>query len=158
MAKTSEIGQYSGFTGKQEINMIVGEKLNISMDGDRLHIDFPTLLPKRIGSTNNNAVYTSADIRQMYEPAFTEFFSSRKHNVYQKKAVIIYTHFFSSEKEFRDHDNFETKIITDLITGNVFLDDSPKHCAIYMDYMMGEHSHTEVDVIPFEELRYYLKK
>ena len=154
--KTSEIGRYSGFTGKQEINRIKGEKLLFSMDGERLHIVFPSLLPKRIERQNNTAVYTNADIRQMYEPAFSEYFSGRKHIIYTKKVVIIYTHFFSSEKEFRDHDNFETKIITDLITSTVLLDDSPKLCAIFMDYKMGEYSHTEIDVIPFDELLGFL--
>ncbi|WP_026658230.1 DUF6100 family protein [Butyrivibrio sp. AC2005] len=157
VSKTAEIGRYSGFTGKHEINNIVGEELQIDMDGERLHVVFPSLLPKRIERQNNKAVYTNADIRQMYEPAFSKFFSGRKHTIYSKKAVIIYTHFFSSEKEFRDHDNFETKIITDLITANILLDDSPRHCAIFMDYKMGEYSHTEVDVIPFEELRDFLK-
>ena len=156
VSKTSEIGRYSGFTGKQEINRIAGEKLVFSMDGDRLHIVFPSLLPKRIERQNNTAVYTNADIRQMYEPAFSEYFSGRKDTIYTKKVVIIYTHFFSSEKEFRDHDNFETKIITDLITASVMLDDSPKHCAIFMDYRMGEKSHTEVDVIPFDEFEMFL--
>lgn len=154
--KTMEIGRYSGFTGKQEINRMMGEELLMSLDGERLHIVFPSLLPKRIERQNNQAVYTNADIRQMYEPAFSEFFSGNKHVIYSKKAVIIYTHFFSSEREFRDHDNFETKIVTDLITANMLLDDSPKHCAVFMDYKMGEHSHTEVDVMPFEELKEFI--
>ena len=157
VSKTMEIGRYSGFSGKQEINRIMGEELLMSLDGERLHIVFPTLLPKRIERQNNQAVYTNADIRQMYEPAFSNFFSENKHVIYSKKAVIIYTHFFSSEKEFRDHDNFETKIITDLITANLFYDDSPKHCAIFMDYKMGEYSHTEVDVIPFTELKSFIE-
>ena len=156
VGKTMEIGRYSGFTGKREISRMMGEELEISLDGERLHIVFPSLLPKRIERQNNQAVYTNADIRQMYEPAFSKFFSGRKHVIYSKKAVIVYTHFFSSEREFRDHDNFETKIITDLITANMLLDDSPKHCAIFMDYKMGEQSHTEVDVMPFEELKEFI--
>ena len=156
VGKTMEIGRYSGFTGKQEISRMMGEELEISLDGERLHIVFPSLLPKRIERQNNQAVYTNADIRQMYEPAFSKFFSGRKHVIYSQKAVIVYTHFFTSEREFRDHDNFETKIITDLITANMLLDDSPKHCAIFMDYKMGEQSHTEVDVMPFEELKEFI--
>ncbi len=156
VGKTMEIGRYSGFTGKQEITRMMGEELETSLDGERLHIVFTSLLPKRIERQNNQAVYTNADIRQMYEPAFSKFFSGRKHVIYSKKAVIVYTHFFSSEREFRDHDNFETKIITDLITANMLLDDSPKHCAIFMDYKMGEQSHTEVDVMPFEELKEFI--
>ena len=155
--KIGEIGRYSGFTGKNEISSIIEEELKFYMEGEKLHIVFPTLLPKRYNSSSK-AIYTNADIRQMYEPAFTKFFSGEKHVIYLKKAVIIYTHFFSTEKEFMDHDNFETKIITDLITANMFLDDSPKNCAIFMDYKMGEHSHTEVDVIPYDRFGEYIEK
>ncbi len=154
--KSSELGIYSGISGKERIREIAGEDLKMSMDGERLHIVFPTLLPKRIERTSKSAVYTNSDIRQMYEPAFTRFFSHGKHIIYSKKAAIIYTHYFSSEKEFIDHDNFETKIVTDLITANLLLDDSPKHCAILMDYKMGDKSHTEVDVVPFDELKGFL--
>ncbi len=151
--KSNELGLYSGISGKKKIQEIVGEELKMSMDGEKLHIEFPTLLPKKIERFSNKAVYTNSDIRQMYEPSFTRFFSRGKHIIYSKKAAIIYTHFFTSEKEFMDHDNFETKIITDFITSNLLLDDSPKHCAILMDYKMGEKSHTEVDVVPFDGIQ-----
>lgn len=153
--KIYEISLYSGCVDKETRKEILGEKLEFSQDGERLHIVFPDLLPRRI---KNNSPITSADIKQMYETPFHNHFSKGKHKIYNKKAVIIYTHIFSSEKEFVDHDNFQTKEITDLITSWLLLDDTPKHCAIFMDYKMGEKSHTEVDVIPFDELVDFLQK
>ncbi len=154
--KSNEIGLYSGCLDKKDRRDATAVEVKFSMAGERLHITFPTLLPKKIERVSNSTAYTSADIRQMYEPAFNKFFSNGRHIIYSKKAAIIYTHYFTSEREFIDHDNFETKIVTDLITGSMLLDDSPKHCAILMDYKMGEYSHTEVDVIPFDELKSFL--
>lgn len=150
-----DIGLYSGSMKKEERKQILGENLEFSLDGEHLHINFPSLLPRRI---KNDSPITSADVKQMYEEPFYQFFSSGKHKIYAKKAVIIYTHVFSSEKEFVDHDNFQTKEVTDLITSWLLLDDTPKNCAIFMDYKMGEKSHTEVDVIPFDKLKDFLQK
>lgn len=151
--KVYELGLYSGCVKKEVRKEIVGEQLIFSQDGERLHIVFPSLLPRRL---KNGSPISTADIKQMYETPFYNYFCNGKHIIYSQKAVIIYTHFFSSEKEFVDHDNFQTKEITDLITSWLLLDDTPKNCAIFMDYRMGEYSHTEVDVIPFNELREYL--
>ncbi len=156
--KTGEIGRYSGYSGRNEMSDVLGEDFEITRDGERLHIVFQSLLPKKIERKSNQAVYSNADIRMMYEPTFTKFFSNDRHVIYSKKAAIIYTHYFSSSREFIDHDNFETKIITDLITSNLLLDDTPKNCMIVMDYKMAEHSHTEVDVIPADEILEFLKE
>ena len=90
-------------------------------------------------------------MRRMYEPAFTEFLRKRKKTVWNKRVIIRYTHFFEQESQIRDYDNFETKIITDLITPLVNFDDSPKECIIMSDYRMGEKCHTEVDIIPYDK-------
>ncbi len=152
--KVNDISLYSGMLSKTERREVVEEELLFTQAGEHLHIVFPSLLPKRV--TNNDSL-TAADIKQMYEGAFRKFFENGKHIIYSKKAVIIYTHYFKSNLEFKDHDNFETKIITDLITSWLLLDDSPRNCSIFMDYRMGENSHTEVDVIPFDELKNFLQ-
>lgn len=148
-----EISLYSGAMDKSERLNMVEEQLLFSQDGEHLHITFSTLLPRRV--TKDSPVKIT-DIKQMYEPAFRKQFSNGKHKIYSEKAVIIYTHYFSSKKEFVDHDNFETKVITDLITSWLLLDDSPRFCSIFMDYKIGEKSHTEVDVIPFARLKEFI--
>lgn len=144
---------YSGSVSKNERRSITEEKIDFKQDGERLHITFPDLLPRRI---RKDSPYKYSDIVQMYEPSFRRYFECGKHVIYSEKAAIIYTHYFESENEFVDHDNFETKIFTDLITSHMLLDDSPKYCAIFMDYRIGEKSHTEIDVIPYAKLKDFI--
>jgi hypothetical protein len=149
--KTSDITFLLWFK-RNDTSSIVKQDLKFWWEGEHLHIEFPSLLPRRIQLRSS---FTQVDIRKMYLPSFEEYFKG-KHLIYNQKAVIIFTHFFNSEKSLIDHDNFETKVVTDLITSYVFRDDSPKNCAVYMDYRMGEKSHTEIDVVPFEHLKDFL--
>lgn len=148
-----KLSVFSGSMTKEERSNMIEEKLVFSRDNGHLHIIFPSLLPRRI---KKDSPLSHADIKQMYEPAFRKYFSDGKYRIYSQKAVIIYTHYFESQKDFVDHDNFETKVITDLITSWLLLDDSPKFCSIFMDYKIGEKCHTEVDVIPFSELKDFI--
>lgn len=144
------------FTEIQDITYLNAEKLEFTQTGEHLHIVFPSLLPMRI--SDNHSVYSKRDIISMYEPAFRDYFKNKERTVYKKKAVIIYTHYFSDEMNLIDHDNFETKIITDIISSYILLDDSPKHCSLFMDYKIGEHNHTEIDVIPFDGFEEFLQE
>ena len=76
--------------------------------------------------------------------------------MHTNRVMIVYTMIFSNEKEFIDMDNFQTKEVTDLITTWLSLEDDPKHCALFMDYKMGECSHTEVDVMPYKDFAEYI--
>ena len=143
----------SGSSNKEDRKRAVEVPLKFTQNGERLHIVFPDLLPKRV---TKDTPYTYADIKMMYTPAFENHFRTGKHKIYAEKAVIVYTHYFESEKDFIDHDNFETKIITDLITSWLLLDDSPKNCAIFSDYKIGDKSHTEVDVMPYKDFRNFI--
>ena len=40
----------------------------------------------------------------------------------------------------------------------MLLEDNPKYCSIFMDYKMGEYSHTEVDVIPDKDFIEFIKE
>lgn len=139
------LGRFSGTSRKQYMGEDI--EINFFQEKDHLHIEFPDLLPKRL---DPKAAYTYKDLEAMYSPSFERSFKSNKHKIYGEKVIIVYTHFFSSEKEYIDHDNFETKIITDLIASYVLFDDSPKHCAILFDYKLGDKRHTEVDVYPMK--------
>jgi len=152
--KIYDIGLYCGCLTKEDRNMIVSEDLMFTQEKERLHIVFPTLLPRRI--TQNDSPVTSADIKQMYQRSFYEFFCKGKHRMHTDRVMIVYTMIFSNEKEFIDMDNFQTKEVTDLITSWLSLEDDPKHCALYMDYKMGEYSHTEVDVMPYDKFLDFL--
>lgn len=140
------IGRTAGGMSEEEIKKIPTVPLTFKRYGERLHIIFPELIPKRI---KKDSVLTHRDIRAMYAPAFEDFFSTGKHKVYEEKAVIVFTHIYNAKERLIDHDNFETKPITDLITSRLLTDDSPVYCAVFSDYRIGEYTHTEVDVLPF---------
>lgn len=147
------IGRTAGGMSAEEIKRIPAVPLVFEKYEERLHIVFPDLIPKRIKS---DSVLTHRDIRAMYAPAFADFFSSGKHKVYEEKAVIVFTHIYKANERLIDHDNFETKPITDLITSRLLTDDSPVFCAVFSDYRVGEYTHTEVDVLPFSEFPAFL--
>lgn len=149
-----DVGLYCGCLTKEDRKEIVSEDLTFTQTGEKLHIIFPTLLPRRI--SQNDSPITSADVKQMYQKSFYEFFCTGKHRMHTDRVMIVYTMIFSNEKEFVDMDNFQTKEVTDLITSWLSLEDDPKHCALCMDYKMGEYSHTEVDVMPYDRFCEYM--
>lgn len=146
-----QIADITGTSDKETLHQIETVKAEFIEEEDYIKIIFPGLLPRRINYRNKSNVLTYTDMRRMYEPAFTEFLRKRKKTVWNKRVIIRYIHFFEQESQIRDYDNFETKIITDLITPLVNFDDSPKECIIMSDYRMGEKCHTEVDIIPYDK-------
>ncbi len=136
-------------------NKLPPRDVEFKRDGEHLKIIFPTLLPKRYKGDGLDAQFFYFNYN--YSNAFYNFFSNGKHIVYDK-AAIIYTHVFEDENHLADYDNFETKAITDKITSFILTDDDPRRCSMYFMYRIGEHAHTEVDVIPKRDLVDFIKK
>ena len=155
MNKLYDISLYTGMKIDERQDLLFKVDLEFHQNGEHLHIVFPDLLPRRI---SDRSPVDREHIRRMYYPSFKEYFSNNGSVIYFQKAVIIYTHFFDSPDKMVDHENFETKVVTDILTSYLFKDDSPKHCAILMDYKIGEKSHTEVDVLPFKQMKDFLKE
>lgn len=124
--------------------------------GEYLRIIFPSLLPRRINPNKQNRDTISiSSIFNHYYTAFFNYFSKGKHKIYDK-AIIIYTHYYENENQLIDHDNFETKKITDIVTSWILPDDNPKYCTQIFRYKIGEKSHTEIEVIPQKLLNQYI--
>lgn len=140
---------YNELITQSNINQIKFEQVN-----EYLHIIFPTLLPRRLKGKND--IYSYQDIYMKYYADFFNYFSQNgKHLIYDK-AVLIYTHFFENESQLVDHDNFETKKITDMITSWILPDDNPKFCSQFFRYKLGDYKHTEIEVIPQKRfIEYY---
>lgn len=146
--KTRKLGEMCGEVREDEFADIDALDIQFYEYEDRLKIVFPSLLPKRINYASENNLLRYNEIKAMYVPAFDKFSKERKFKGFKDKVLIRYTHFYESEREIRDYDNYETKIITDLITPLAIVDDSPKECMIMSAYKVGDKSHTEADVIP----------
>ena len=111
-----------------------------------LQIKLPIMLPK---IKQHNAQIISLPL----QTALKKFFKNK--NVDKKiPSVICYCHVYSkdvSPSRHLDHDNIETKAITDIITDFVLYDDSPKFLNHYHCSAIGEYSHTEIFIVPQNE-------
>lgn len=57
---------------------------------------------------------------------------------------------------YRDHDNIEVNMVSDIVALYVMPDDSPKVCAHYYCSTSGADDRTEVYVVPKEEFPLWL--
>jgi len=65
--------------------------------------------------------------------------------------VLAYRHVYCRERPeraYRDHDNIEVNMVTDIITLYLLPDDAPRRCAHYYCSAAGAEDQTEVYVIP----------
>lgn len=125
------------------------------IEEDILHIILPDLLPDKVKQGESRRY---AEITHMYMVAFKEFFDKGRFPIYEQKAVLVFLNYYESEQSLKDHDNFETKQIIDILSAFLLPDDNPKWCANYMDYKMGEHNHTEIYVVPYSKFMDFFSK
>ena len=111
----------------------------------------PALLPKKASG--------SADyVRSFLYPAMRRFFQAQP-PVRYRDCVLIYRHVYSRdrpERRYRDHDNIEVNMVSDIVALYVMPDDSPKVCAHYYCSTSGADDRTEVYVVPKEEFPLWL--
>ncbi|MDE5994375.1 MAG: hypothetical protein K2G60_02560 [Oscillospiraceae bacterium] len=116
-----------------------------------LCIRLPILAPKIQGHTS--------DI--FYEPLNLSLEKFFRDNMFTDKRAMVICYRFVYNKDiphsrYHDHDNKEVKMITDAITNLTLVDDSPKHLNHYYCSAIGKESHTEVFLVPREELSEWL--
>lgn len=103
----------------------------------------PALLPKKAkGSTSY--------IRSSLHPAMRRFFV-KKEPVNYPDCVLVFRHVYSRERperQYRDHDNIELNMVTDIIALYVLTDDSALRCSHYYCSAVGNADRTEVYVVP----------
>ena len=86
-------------------------------------LQIPALLPKK---ESGSPIY----IQQYLYPALRRYFAGKPPALY------------------RDHDNIEVNMVTDIITLYLLPDDAPRRCAHYYCSAAGAEDQTEVYVIP----------
>ena len=111
----------------------------------------PALLPKKASG--------SADyVRSFLYPAMRRFFQAQP-PVRYRDCVLIYRHVYSRdrpERRYRDHDNIEVNMVSDIVALYVMPDDSPKVCSHYYCSVSGADDRTEVYVVPKEDFPLWL--
>lgn len=112
---------------------------------------FPALLPKKGAGS---PIY----IQQSLYPALRRYFDGKPPALYQN-CVLAYRHVYHRnrpERAYRDHDNIEVNMVTDIITLYLLPDDAPKRCAHYYCSAAGSEDRTEVYVIPASRFHLWL--
>ena len=114
-------------------------------------IRIPALLPKKASG--------SADyVRSFLYPAMRRFFQAQP-PVRYRDCVLVYRHVYSRdrpERRYRDHDNIEVNMVSDIVALYVMPDDSPKVCSHYYCSVSGADDRTEVYVVPKEDFPLWL--
>lgn len=111
----------------------------------------PALLPKK-GS--GSPIY----IQQALYPAMRRFFDG-KAPVSFSDCVLIYRHIYDEsrpERAYRDHDNIELNMVTDIIALYLLPDDAPLRCAHFYCSAAGQADCTEVYVVHKEQFPTWL--
>lgn len=116
-----------------------------------LHIKLPIMLPK-IKQHNIQVIALPLQI------SLKHFFENK--NMDKKiPSVICYCYVYSKEaspSRFLDHDNVETKVITDIITDFTLYDDGPQFLNHYHCSEIGKYSHMEIFLVPQNEFDQWL--
>lgn len=141
---------YTGRPKAQEaVDALMEQAIPIEMGYTELGwfcLRIPALLPKK-GS--GSPVY----IQQALYLAMNRFFKGKVPASYSD-CVLIYRHVYDSarpERAWRDHDNIEQNMVTDIITLYLLPDDAPAQCAHFYCSAAGSADSTEVYVVPREQ-------
>lgn len=111
---------------------------------DWFHMRLPVLLPKK---ESGNSKY----IRTIAYSALNEYFGQNRHEKYKEPVVLVYDHVYNEsvpESKYRDHDNIELNVVTDMVALYCLTDDSPLLCKHYYTSRKGQTSFTDVYIVP----------
>lgn len=111
----------------------------------------PALLPKKASGSANY-------VRSFLYPAMRRFFQAQP-PVRYRDCVLVYRHVYGRdrpERRYRDHDNIEVNMVSDIVALYVMPDDSPKVCSHYYCSVSGADDRTEVYVVPKEDFPLWL--
>jgi len=103
----------------------------------------PSLLPKK---QKGSADY----LRDALYFSMQKFFRG-KQPVKYTDCVLIFRHIYRCdmpERQYRDHDNIEVNMVSDVIALYVLYDDSPLRCSHYYCSASGDENRTEIFVVP----------
>lgn len=154
---TRALPAYTGYPrAKSEVNHIISETVPITIGYTKegwFSVRIPMLLPKKEhGSTDY--------IRQILYPAMQRFFKGKIPKKLDRACIVI-RHVYSEdrpERRARDHDNIETRIVSDIVAMYTVVDDSPIYCSHLYLTAVGSDERTEVYVIPQSELPTFMER
>lgn len=101
--------------------------------------------------------------RKFYESSYMYYFLDyRKNTGYTLPDYYVLWYQHCYKKYFgnfvKDHDNMETKIVTDMISRCFNVDDSPFHCETHVSSKKAEKDCTEIYIVPRETFSEFYKE
>lgn len=114
-------------------------------------VRIPLLLPKKESKERNY-------VRENLLYALRRFWLGKPIFRYGK-SVLIYRHIYDKARpgrQWRDHDNVEINMTSDLVAFYTLPDDTPTFCNHYYCSAATEHERTEIYVVPIEDFPLWL--
>lgn len=130
----------------------IGAKIGFTEEG-WFYLAIPMLLPKK---ESGSAEY----IRSALYPAMRDYFSHCPPVRFQE-SVLIFRHVYDKrrpERQWRDHDNIEVNMVSDIVAMYVLADDCPSVCSHYYCSAAGEEDRTTVYVVPKQDFPKWLQE
>lgn len=119
-----------------------------------LELTIPGLLPKKQSGSGGY-------IRSIALVALERFFSENNRQYYACPMVVCFNHQYSmdrSERQYRDHDNFEINQVIDAIAQYVMYSDGPALLNHYYHSSQSDRNQTIITLVFQTKLEDYLKK
>lgn len=154
MEKLTVMGRSIPVFRQRETEMISDEletQVQMVESNDILTLKVPLLLPKARSNKTNKSYLVS-----MFHRTFQE--SLRGFQKYNENVVIWFEFQYKrriGKQGFRDHDNIETKIVKDLLTPYIVVDDSPVFCDDFHSSRTGDFDATYIHVVPRRKFAEY---
>lgn len=152
---TRTLPAYTGSPSAQEdTTRVISDSIPVEIGFTRegwFSIRIPTLLPKK---SEGSASY----VRSYLYPAMKHFFSCVAPVRYED-CVLTFRHVYDEnrpERQYRDHDNIEVNMVTDIVALYVLPDDAPLRCRHYYCSAAGPQDRTEVYVVPRKDFPHWL--
>lgn len=156
--------KYTGADKYEVISNVILEKKDIKFTylDKGIVIRLPELLPHRptvnVYDRSVQYYYDTDTWRESYYTAFREECKNGKMKLFTKKAILIIEHHVT-DKKGGDIDNFDTKIITDIIADFLLIDDDHRHLCMYMDMVEEKEveEYTEIILCAKEDMYLFIK-
>ena len=128
------------------------------LEKNAIKIVLPELAPRRFNPRKHDEHFLeNLDyIRSSYMEQFKKFFNEKR-IFYRGRVVIQYKNYFESPDRIIDDDNFNYKLLTDMIAEYILHDDNPKCCMKVFDYGIAKFNHTEIMIFPITEWTRYIE-
>ncbi len=122
------------------------EWMKVEKEGDVVVCTLPRLLPRKHAMHAKIRAFYHA----MYAPTLARFFENETFS--SRQVVLWYIHGYRqfSFREILDHDNIETKVMTDLLVKYLQTDDSPTLCETHVSSMALGADLTRILLVPAE--------